>query len=172
MLKTFAILLVIFFLQFPALNVCNGESPKTHRKPSQNPQFITSDEATAIARREIDERMKEIYERRQKELAEQKLPVSEYYLKIAQGILSAIAWLAGVGGVILGLLGFFGIKFSKDWITKTIKNHVEEKMKTLFEEQKVDFQEQTRKQIEERKQVIEFEIQEARKDVLAKAETN
>lgn len=162
MQKTFGILLVVFFLQLPALNICNGEPPKPLGKPSQKPQFITSDEASAIAKHEVDEslaKLKETYDKHLLKIADQKLQVSEGYLKIAQSILSAIAWVAGVIGVLIALFGFLGIKSLGEWF-KNFKDTIGKEVKEV--------REAGTKEIEGVKKSLENEIQ----VTLAKANTS
>lgn len=161
MKKTFGILLIILFLQLPAFDICNGDPPKTPGKPSQKPQFITSNEASVLAKREIDEslvKLKETYDKQLLELANQKLQIS-------QAIFSGIAWGAGITAGLLAFLSFFGIRLSKQWIKDIFEDLLEKDIADI----KKEITEREREELEKQKLSIEGEIQEAKKDILAKA---
>ena len=147
--RVFTILLTLFFFHLTIYTICSGATPQAPRKAIQPPQYMTSDETKVLVEQEIAEnyrKIKESYDKQQIEAASQKLQVSEFYLKIAQGILSGIAWIAGVIGIFVVLFIAFGIKIVSRWFEDTIKRET------------TSAQEVATKMIEETKRSLENEI--------------
>lgn len=156
MQRIFRILLIVFFFQLTTHTICNGENPQTPEKAIQKSQFITSDEVKALVKQEIVEnqaKMREKYDKQLLEFADLKLQFSETYLKIAQAILSSLAWIAGILGFLFAAFIFFGAKIARKWFEDTLRKEI------------TTLRETADKEIKDVKKSLEKEIE----DILTKA---
>jgi len=137
-----SVIVIISCIHFLALHICEGETPKTQgkltqEKATQEKQFIAVDEVTAIVKREADitfAKLKENQEKQINEITNQKLQISEGYLKIANSILSSIAWFAAITSAIISILTFLGVKFGVDWVRRAIKEYINKVEETAKDE--------------------------------------